>query len=175
MAGGRQLDYRWARHVETIEIIRELVNPAVLKGHLEAIQKASEKFRANLKRLSLPDDKRMIEWAKQTLGYQVALHSADSSDLDTDQLGWSLAIYLREPRTYRSQLAAQDFIRKAFACLFSTQTRVGTWRHYAPLFHYEATGNAYCYVSETFASILRQALRPQAQFVRAVLKDYFHH
>ena len=134
----------------------------------------NDKFTANLKKLNLPDRDRMIEWAKQTLGYQVALHSADSSDLDSDQLGWSLAIYIRDPKTYQSKLAAQDFIRKAFGCLFSTQTRVGTWRHYAPLFHYKATGNAYCYVFETFAAILRQALKPQGQFIRTSLKLHFH-
>lgn len=140
---------------------------------LELLAVLEAKFKPRLRNLPIPDRARMVEWAKQTLGYQIALHSAQSSELDSDQLGWSLAIFLREPIVYRSKLAAQDFIRKAFSCLFSTQTGVGTWRHYAPLFHYKATGNAYCYVFETFASILRQALRPEAQFVRAVLKDYF--
>lgn len=135
---------------------------------------SGERFRPGLKRLGLPSYKLMIEWAKQALGYQVSLHSADSSDLDSDQLGWSLAIYIRDPKAYHSKLATQDFIRKAFQCLFSTQTKVGTWRHYAPLFHYKATGNAYCYVFETLANILKQALRPQANFVRAVLKGHFN-
>jgi hypothetical protein len=133
-----------------------------------------EKFRPAVRSLGLPSSDTMIEWAKQALGYQVSLHSADSSDLDSDQLGWSLAIFIRDPKAYQSKLAAQDFIRKAFQCLFSTQTKVGTWRHYAPLFHYKATGNAYCYVFETFAGILRQALKPQATFVRTVLKSHFY-
>jgi len=132
-----------------------------------------DKFSSAYKKLKLPGHESMIQWAKQALGYQVALHSADSSDLDSDQLGWSLAIYIRDPKTYQSKLAAQDFIRKAFQCLFSTQTKVGTWRHYAPLFHYKATGNAYCYTFETFANILRQALKPQAHFIRTVLKEHF--
>src|SRR5260370_26536319 len=70
-------------------------------------------------------------------------------------------------------LAEQDFIRQAFKCLFSTQEKVGTWRHYAPLFHYPHAVNAYCYVFETFATILREALRPEADFVRNILKEYF--
>jgi hypothetical protein len=133
----------------------------------------SSKFKERIKRLELPPPEQMFGWAKETLGYQISLHAADSSGLDTDQLGWSLAIYIRDPKTYQSKLAVQDFIRQAFSCLFSTQTRVGTWRHYAPLFHYKKTGNAYCYVFETFAAVLRQALKPQADFVRTVLKGHF--
>src|ERR1019366_613809 len=64
-------------------------------------------------------------------------------------------------------------IRHAFKCLFGTQERVGTWRHYAPLFHYPHSGNAYCYVFETFAVLLKEALKPEAEFVRSVLKQYF--
>jgi hypothetical protein len=113
------------------------------------------------------------QWARQQLGFQVALHSADSSVLDSDQLAWSLAISVSQPETYQSNLAEQDFIRQAFRCLFSTQERVGTWRHYGPLFHYPHAGNAYCYVFETFAVLLTEALKPKAEFVRNILKDYF--
>jgi len=115
----------------------------------------------------------MRAWARQQLGFQVALHSADSSVLDSDQLAWSLAIMISQPQLYESHLAEQDFIRQAFKCLFSTQERVGTWRHYAPLFHYPSVGNAYCYVFETFAAILTEALKPEAGFVRTTLKQYF--
>lgn len=115
----------------------------------------------------------MLLWARQQLGVQVALHSANSSVLDSDQLAWALAILISQPREYQSNLAEQDFIRHAFKCLFSTQERVGTWRHYAPLFHYPSAGNAYCYVFETFAAILREALQPGAEFVRATLKQHF--
>jgi hypothetical protein len=36
------------------------------------------------------------EWARKTLAYQISLHSASSSVLDSDQLGWSLADLLPE-------------------------------------------------------------------------------
>ena len=111
-------------------------------------------------------------WARQQLGLQVALHAGKSSKLDSDQLAWSLAILTREPADYQSDLAMQDIIRQSLRCLFSTQEPVGTWRHYAPLFHYPNAGNAYCFVFETFAVLLEQALKPEAEFLRTVLKDH---
>lgn len=114
----------------------------------------------------------LLQWARQQLGFQISLHTAGSSLLDSDQLAWSLAILISQPERYRSNLAEQDFIRQGFKCLFSTQEKVGTWRHYGPLFHYPHAGNAYCYVFETFAAILHEALKPDAEFVRTILKDY---
>jgi hypothetical protein len=72
---------------------------------------------------------RMHQWAYQRLTYEVALHSAKSSALDSDQLAWSLAIFLRDPEHYRSKVPEQDLIRQAFRCLFGTQEKTGTWRH----------------------------------------------
>lgn len=115
----------------------------------------------------------MYLWARQQLGVQAALHSANSSVLDSDQLAWSLAILISRPEEYQSRLGEQDLIRQALRCLFSTQEQVGTWRHYAPLFHYPNAGNAYCYVFETFATILKESLRPEADFVRDALRRYF--
>lgn len=111
-------------------------------------------------------------WARQQLGLHVALHSGKSSKLDSDQLAWSLAILTREPNDYQSDLVLQDIIRQSLKCLFSTQEPVGTWRHYAPLFHYPNAGNAYCYVFETFSILLEQALRPEAGFLRTVLREH---
>ena len=111
-------------------------------------------------------------WARQQLGLQVALHAGRSSKLDTDQLAWSIAILTRDPSDYQSDLAAQDIIRESLRCLFSTQEPVGTWRHYAPLFHYPNAGNAYCYVFETFTVLLEQALRSEAGFLRTVLREH---
>jgi hypothetical protein len=111
-------------------------------------------------------------WARQQLGLQVALHSGKSSKLDSDQLAWALAILIREPSEYQSDLSIQDIIRQSLKCLFSTQEPVGTWRHYAPLFHYPNAGNAYCYVFETFAVLLEQALKPEAGFFRTVLREH---
>lgn len=147
----------------TLELLRILQLPKFEKGRLE-----SKNISKALGRIPL-----LRQWARQQLLSQVALHSADSSVLDSDQLAWSLSILVSQPQKYQSSLAEQDIIRHAFKCLFGTQERVGTWRHYAPLFHYPHSGNAYCYVFETFAVLLKEALRPEAEFVHSVLKQYF--
>jgi hypothetical protein len=117
----------------------------------------------------------MLVWGRQQLGTQLGLHSGSpaSSMLDSDQLAWSTAIFLRFDPTLRVNLENRDFIKQAFKCLFSTQTD-GTWRHYKPLFHYRKAGNAYCYVFETFAALLQCALRKgaEAEMLRELLKPY---
>jgi hypothetical protein len=117
----------------------------------------------------------MVLWARQQLGTQLGLHSASpqSSVLDSDQLAWSLAIFLRFDQTLTMNLENRDFLKQALKCLFSTQTD-GTWRHYKPLFHYKRAGNAYCYVFETFAVLLQCALqdRAEAEMIRELLKPY---
>ena len=112
----------------------------------------------------------MRQWARQILAFQTSLHAAGSSTLDTDQLLWSLAIVCSDPSLSQTRLEEQDFVRESLRCLFTTQTDVGTWRHYAPLFHYKKTGNAYCYVFESFAALLECALQPNARFLRSSLK-----
>jgi hypothetical protein len=151
---------------------------------LEIIDLIKCKFASDYKRLSgrnglnLERNRQgLLLWARQQLGYQIALHSASppSSVLDSDQLAWSLAIFLRFDESFHSNLDTQDFVKQAFKCLFSTQiVDVGTWRHYKPLFHYQEAGNAYCYVFETFAVLLQCALRegPDAEIVRWLLKPY---
>ncbi len=146
----------------TLEVLR------ILQKRFDKNCQASSQAKQGIARRN-----QLRQWARQQLGVQVALHSGDSSLLDSDQLAWSLAIVISQPLDYQSKLAEQDLIRQSFRCLFSTQERVGTWRHYAPLFHYPHAGNAYCYVFETFATILKEALQPEAEFVRAVLKNYF--
>lgn len=149
---------------------------------LEIISLLKENFRSHYKRLSSRDGvnlKRrrdgMLLWARQQLGHQIGLHSASppSSVLDSDQLAWSLAIFLRFDETFRVNLENRDFVKQALNCLFSTQTD-GTWRHYKPLFHYKEAGNAYCYVFETFAVLVQCALqdRAEAEMVRELLKPY---
>jgi len=146
----------------TLRVLEELEN---------AFPKQFEKLDSSLRlkhRMVL-----MREWARETLAYQVSLHCADSSDLDSDQLVWSLAIVCGSVKNFQASLKEQDFIRQAFNSLFSTQTKVGSWRHYAPLFHYRKTGNAYCYVFESFAVLLEAALHSRAEFIRGVLRDHF--
>ena len=55
--------------------------------------------------------------------------------------------------------------------MFRTQTKLGSWRHYAPLFHYLESGNAYCYFFETLSQLLC-AMLPGADFVQATLQSY---
>lgn len=134
-----------------------------------------KKLSAN-KNLNLPLKREgMLSWARQRLGYEISLHSEPkSSVLDTDQLAWSLAIFLRFDQNFHSDLAKQDLIKQALKCLFSTQNDVGTWPHYKPLFHYRDAGNGYCYVFETFAVLLQCALRERAEteVIQALLKPY---
>lgn len=116
----------------------------------------------------------MLTWARQTAGYQSALHAAGSPTLDSDQLAWSLAILTRFGEDFQADLPKQDFLRHAFKCLFEQQNASGIWRRGAPLFHYKTSGNAYCYVFETFAVLLQSALtgRPESLFLRKVLSSY---
>jgi adenylate kinase family enzyme len=117
----------------------------------------------------------MLLWSRQALGSQLGLHSASpqSSMLDSDQLAWSLAVFLRFDDALTGSLEHRDYIKQSLKCLFSTQTD-GTWRHYKPLFHYLDVGNAYCYVFETFAALLESALRDgdKAEMIRELLKPY---
>jgi hypothetical protein len=149
---------------------------------LEILDLIKNKYQAEYSRFSeqeILDLKRrregMLVWGKQQLGIQLGLHSASpaSSMLDSDQLAWSIAIFLRFDQTLSVNLENRDFIKQAFKCLFSTQTD-GTWRHYKPLFHYKKAGNAYCYVFETFAALLQCALRrgAEAEMIRELLKPY---
>jgi len=149
---------------------------------MEILDLMKAKYRAEYDRLSDPkaldlNRKRdgMLLWARQQLGSQLGLHSASpqSSMLDSDQLAWSLAIFLSFDKTLTMNLENRDFLKQAFKCLFSTQTD-GTWRHYKPLFHYKKAGNAYCYVFETFAVLLQCALqeKAEAEMVRELLKPH---
>jgi hypothetical protein len=149
---------------------------------LDILSQLQRKFLSDYRAISAPDKlnlslKRegMLLWTHQRLGYEISLHSEPkSSVLDTDQLAWTLAIFLRFDGNFHSDLAKQDLIKQAFKCLFSTQNDVGTWPHYKPLFHYRDAGNAYCYVFETFAVLLQSALaeRAEAEVIRALLKPY---
>lgn len=149
---------------------------------LEVFNRLRQRFPAEHQRFSNPKGldfgrirQGMLLWGRQQLGYQLGLHSAvpASSVLDSDQLAWSLAIFLRFDGSLSVNLENRDLIKQAFKCLFSTQSD-GTWRHYKPLFHYKDVGNAYCYPFETFAALLQCALqeRSEAEMVREALKPY---
>jgi hypothetical protein len=135
------------------------------------------KIRSELSGASIDIDRlrtQLLAWARQTAGYQSALHAAGSPTLDSDQLAWSLAIITRFGEDFQADLPKQDFLRHAFKCLFEQQNASGIWRRGAALFHYPESGNAYCYVFETFAVLLQSALteRPDSLFLRKVLSPY---
>jgi shikimate kinase len=115
----------------------------------------------------------MLLWSRRTVGQQVALHYAESSVLDSDQLAWALATCLKFD-AFPIELVEQDLLRAALKCLFGTQLSIGTWRHYRSLFHYKLAGNAYCYVFETLAALLKVALNDDRdqQFLRDALRPY---
>jgi ATPase family associated with various cellular activities (AAA) len=134
-------------------------------------------IRAELSGTSIDIDRlrtQLLAWARQRAGYQSALHAAGSPTLDSDQLAWSLAIVTRFGEDFQADLPKQDFLRHAFNCLFEKQNTSGIWRRGAALFHYPRSGNAYCYVFETFAVLLQSALtgRPESLFLRKVLAPY---
>ena len=116
----------------------------------------------------------MVLWARSVAGRQIVLHNANSSGLDSDQLSWSLAILMRFYPDIQYNLADQDFLREGFKSLFSKQTEAGTWEHGRPLFHYKLSGNAYCYVYETFTEVLKGVLEreKEGEFLRAALKPF---
>ncbi len=147
---------------------------------LKIIELLKQEQRSELKELAGNLQNRrdgMLLWTRQQLGHQITLHSASpaSSMLDTDQLAWSLAVFLKFSENLHSNLEKQDFVKQALKCLFSTQILgVGTWQHYKPLFHYLKAGNAYCYVFETFTELLECSLTggPEAETIRQMLKPY---
>lgn len=134
------------------------------------IASSMESTRFNLTRVK----EEMLMWAQRTAGYQVALHASDSIKSDSDQLAWSVTILLKFGRDFQANLGQQDFIRYAFKCLFAHQNNAGIWRTGAALFHYPHSGNAYCYVYETFTVLLKSALtdRPEGWFLRQALLPY---
>ncbi len=139
--------------------------------HRDSFRAFAEKHDLDLRRAA------MLLWSRQLLGRQIALHLAKSSTLDTDQLAWSLATVTRFGQSDSSalSLSEQDMLRQAVECFFQTQEEVGTWRHYEPLFHFQHAGNAYCYVFETLAVLLRNSLQRNSTFLRGLLKPHLPH
>jgi hypothetical protein len=149
----------------------------ILNTFWKYFPKQYDRFDAQITKEGLPLDKItqvMLTWARQVAGNQIALHSSESSTLDSDQLAWSLAIILRFDQDFQSDLSKQNFVTYGLKCLFAHQTSEGNWRTGGPLFHYRNAGNAYCYVFETFTVLLRNALNNtrESVFLRNVLSLY---
>jgi ATPase family protein associated with various cellular activities (AAA) len=144
------------------------IHEALERGFLSELNRLESTFNLNRRREG------MLLWAKAIAGRQIALHSANSSGLDSDQLAWSLAILTKFYPDIQYNLADQDFLREGFKSLFSNQTEAGTWQHGRPLFHYTLSGNAYCYVYETFTELLKAVLEreKEGEFLRSVLRPF---
>jgi hypothetical protein len=108
-------------------------------------------------------DKRIQRWTKTELARQIYLHHDESPHLDSDQLGWLLAIYVRfcEGIWYRAD--DRGLIQSGLKCLFQTQLPPGVWKTYRPIFHYKHAGDAYCYMFETLGELLRGCWQYEAQ------------
>ena len=119
----------------------------------------------------------MLLWARKTTGFEIGLHAAESPAADSDQLAWAMAIEFWFGGGFGADVGQRDFLRLGLKCLFSRQNKVGIWRTGRPLFHYKESGNAYCYVFETFTVLLTCGLsaRPSAGFLRDALKPYMQH
>jgi len=116
----------------------------------------------------------MMLWAWKTLGYEIGLHTGISLARDTDQLAWALAIVTRFDPTVSSgsDLKHRDLIAQALDCLFGAQDPLGTWPHSTPLFHYAASGSAYCYTFENMAALLESALLAPPSLLRVMYSRY---
>lgn len=149
----------WA--LRTLKIVREKFGRRAIAG----ISRNHQRLREG-----------MLLWAKAKLTEEVSLHWADSAALDSDQLTWALTTFIEFERDLSSNLRGQDLVRKAFDALGATQERVGTWRHYRPLFVYSDAGNAYCYVYESFASLLKAVLKQieQEEFLEDVVRTFIN-
>jgi hypothetical protein len=152
----------------TLEILSTLESR--FPSDFDSLRDSWDSSRFDLKRVKAE----MLLWAHQTAGRHIALHAAESSKLDSDQLAWSLTILGTFGEDFNSNLSQQDFIRCGFKTLFEHQTEIGLWRTGAPLFHYKKSGNAYCYVFETFTALLKSTLaeRKESRFLREALRPY---
>jgi hypothetical protein len=148
--------------LKTIEVI--------FPGEFDRLHDEFKESRFQIDRLR----EEMLTWSWKTAGYQISLHSSHASTLDSDQLAWSLTTLLTFDQGFQASLPKQDFIRCGFKCLFEQQNEIGIWRTGAPLFHYQNSGNAHCYVFETFATLLKSVLTRQKEgpFLRQELLPY---
>jgi hypothetical protein len=146
---------------------------------LESVERSvrfGKPFLALQQKLRFPERRNaLLVWAWEVLGCQVALHEVKSAERDTDQLLYALVIATRfsAPSVYsQSTLRYRDVVKKSLEIFFREQDPTGTWVHHEPLFHYREAGNAYCYIFESLTPLLKNALRADAAWLRALLRPY---
>jgi len=72
----------------TLEVLRMLQKFEKQDGYAKSTEAAK----------ALAYRPQLLQWARQQLGFQISLHTAGSSLLDSDQLAWSLAILISQPQ-----------------------------------------------------------------------------
>lgn len=114
----------------------------------------------------------MNGFARRVIGREVALHSLDSSQLDTDQLTWATAHMIRGESKDRLGPRDRDLLDAALTSIFTTQTSNGSWPRFDPLFHYKASGNAHSYMFEALAELLEALLQSADKHCLILLRKH---
>lgn len=98
-------------------------------------------------------------WSEGALATQTALWSINSQRFDPHQLAWSIAtvVEFSDSETLRRP-ATVGLLKSGLSAFFAAQQPDGSWTRGEPLFHYPDSGNAYCFVFETLAELVRPAL-----------------
>ena len=117
-------------------------------------------------------EKRIDKWTRAELARQIYLHQEESPHLDSDQLAWLLAIYVRFCKNIWYRADDRGLIHSGLNCLFKTQLSSGVWRTYRPIFHYKHAGDAYCYMFETLGELLEGCWQQEAHYLRRVVRDH---
>jgi hypothetical protein len=147
----------------TLSLLQNAERSGLKSGPVERVWR---KLDLDVKRVHL------LHWQRQQLGTQMALHASHSPELDTDELCWSLIAVARFGEELDCRVAEQDILRRGLSRLFERQHESGIWPRGKPLFHYEYSGEAYCYGYETLAELLRVALLHPSAFLREALRPY---
>lgn len=113
-------------------------------------------------------------WAGSALATQTALISGGASRVDAQQLAYAIATEVQHSReTLTAGTQRHELLKAGLDAFFSTQDDDGEYPQSQPLFHYPASGNAYCYVFETLTELLRPALpRETGRVYRDLLRAH---
>jgi hypothetical protein len=114
-------------------------------------------------------------WSEGALATQTALWSIRSPRFDPHQLAWAIAtiVEFSDAETLRRP-ATIGLLKSGLSAFFGSQQPDGSWARGDPLFHYPDSGNAYCFIFETLAELVRPALdRDRGQPFRDLLEPHY--
>jgi SpoVK/Ycf46/Vps4 family AAA+-type ATPase len=152
-----------------INLIRDIIPINKVNIYGEETEKKEEKDIKEIEKIK----EKLLEWSETYLAKQIAFHEADSSFKDSDQLAWFIAILTRFEEDFISFSPLRDLIKKGFECLFNAQKPDGSWVTGKPLFHFKNSGDAHCYMFETFSEIIKTALKEENDFLRQLLQMHY--